>query len=260
MSFLLVKNEARVIAALASCAFFILFLLPVGSGIVNIGNAAGAAVSLILTGIFLFNGSFMKLVSRMWERPFGKAAVCTVGGLFLAGVITAAVISGFMVREMRDAPQSSSTTLVVLGCKVKDGRPSLMLKRRLDTAYDYLSEHEDVKAVVSGGQGEDEALSEAQCMRDYLVARGIDSERIFMEDKSVNTEENLRFSEKLIKDSSLCGDVTIVTDGFHQLRADLIARKLGMDARNISAHTPYWLLPTYWVREWFGVVYFIFFG
>ncbi|MBQ3915749.1 MAG: YdcF family protein, partial [Ruminococcus sp.] len=81
--------------------------------------------------------------------------------------------------------------------------------------------------------------------------------RIYREDKSVSTEENLSFSSKIIKENSLPEDITIITDGYHQLRADMLAERLGIKAYNISAHTSRWLVPTYWVREWFGVAYYI---
>ena len=135
-----------------------------------------------------------------------------------------------------------------------------MLKRRLDAAYGYLSEHDSVCAVVSGGQGSDESISEAQCMKDYLVARGIAPERIFMEDRSVNTEENLRFSKAVISENGLPGRITLVTDNFHQYRAELIAESNGIEAYNISGKTSWYLLPTYGVREWFGIVYYKLFG
>ena len=81
-----------------------------------------------------------------------------------------------------------------------------------------------------------------------------------MEDRSADTEQNLRFSKEVAAENGLPGDITIVTDGFHQLRADMIARQAGLRAYNISARTPAWLLPTYWVREWFGVAFYAVFG
>ena len=81
-----------------------------------------------------------------------------------------------------------------------------------------------------------------------------------MEDKSTSTEENLRFSRDIIEKEGLYEDITIVTDGFHQLRADLLAKRQGMRAYNLSAETESWLLPTYWIREWFGVAYSLVFG
>ena len=136
-----------------------------------------------------------------------------------------------------------------------------MLSRRLDAAYKYMSEHETVCAVVSGGQGSDEAMSEAECMRSYLTDKGIAPERIFMEDKSTTTKENLEFSKKLIAENGLPQKVTLVTDGFHQLRAEMLAAKAGIASPyNISGYTSWYVIPTYWVREWFGIVYYKLFG
>ncbi|MDO4864566.1 MAG: YdcF family protein [Ruminococcus sp.] len=251
-----IRTEMRVIAALISFIMMIIFLLPLGSGIINLGNCAGAFISGVLTAVFLFWGRFSRLVSHLWESRGGRVMVCAVAALIAVGAVAAAAMSFFMVREMRDAPKNTDTTVVVLGCKVKNGAPSLMLRRRLDAAYGYLSENPEVRVVVSGGQGADESISEAQCMREYLVSRGIAPERIYEEDKSATTDENLRFSHDIIVREGLPEHITIVTDGFHQLRSDLKARSLGMEAYNISAHTPWWLAPTYWVREWFGIAYY----
>lgn len=252
-----IRTEMRVLPALISFILMIIFLLPLGAGIVNLGNCAGAVISGAVTAVFLFYGKFGRLVSHMWERPVGRAAVCAAAASIIICAAGAAAVSFFMIREMNDLPKNTDTTVVVLGCRVKNGAPSLMLKRRLDSAYGYLSENPDVCAVVSGGQGSDESISEAKCMRDYLVGRGIAPERIFEEDKSATTDENLRFSRDIIVREGLPEHITIVTDGFHQLRSDMKARRLGMEAYNISADTPWWLVPTYWVREWFGIVYYV---
>ena len=106
----------------------------------------------------------------------------------------------------------------------------------------------------------DEITSEADVMRNYLIGKGISADRIFMEDKSVNTQENIRFSKEIIEREGLCSDITIVTDGFHQLRGDIFARREGLRAYNIPAPTAIWLLPTYWVREWVGIAYYTVFG
>ena len=246
----------RVIPTLISFIMLIIFLLPLKAGIINLGNCAGALVSGALTAIFIFFGSFRRLLSGLWEHPMGKTVICVFSAFIAAGLLTAAVLSFFMVKEMTDRPPDTNTTVVVLGCKVKNGAPSLMLKRRLDAAYEYLAENPEVSVVVSGGQGSDESISEALCMKRYLSENGIAPERIYMEDKSADTDENLRFSLEIIEREGLPQDITIVTDGFHQLRSDMKAEKLGVKAYNISAHTPLWLAPTYWVREWFGVIYY----
>ena len=247
----------RAFPALISLLFLLLFLSPIGVGIFNIGNAAGAVVSALLLCIFIFHKQFAALVSSLWGKLPGRIVLVIIGFLTAAAIIWAIAVSCLMIREMNDNPPNPNTTVVVLGCKVKDGAPSLMLKKRLDAAVSYLESEPEVKVIVSGGKGDDEIMSEAECMYRYLTDKGIAPSRIFREDKSVSTEENLSFSKKIIKENSLPEDITIITDGYHQLRADMLAERLGIKAYNISAHTSRWLVPTYWVREWFGVAYYI---
>ena len=256
---LTVEIFIRIIIAVLLVFSAIHFMTPMLSAIVNIGNITGVAVSVILFFMVVFRGTFAQMFSRMLTHKGGRIFLFTVGGIACIALIGAVVISCFMVKAMNDKPKNSQTTVVVLGCQINGETPSRMLKRRLDAAYDYLSENSDVKVIVSGGQGSDEVTSEADVMRKYLLKRGIENSRIFMEDKSTSTEENLRFSKEIIDKEGLCGEITIVTDGFHQLRADILAKKQGIEARNISASTEKWLLPTYWIREIYGVAYYLVF-
>lgn len=256
---LTVEIIIRIIIAVLLVFSAIHFMTPMLSAIVNIGNITGVAVSVILFFMVVFRGTFAQMFSRMATHKGGRIFLFTAGGIACIALIGAVVISCFMVKAMNDKPKNSQTTIVVLGCQINGETPSRMLKRRLDAAYDYLSENSDVKVIVSGGQGSDEVTSEADVMRKYLLKRGIEDSRIFMEDKSTSTEENLRFSKEIIDKEGLCGEITIVTDGFHQLRADILAKKQGIEARNISASTEKWLLPTYWIREIYGVAYYLVF-
>ncbi|MBR2283722.1 MAG: YdcF family protein [Ruminococcus sp.] len=250
----------RFIPAIIFTLLFVVFLLPLSVPIFNLGNAAGAVISGLMALVFFLWTPFTRLIGGIWQHTGGRIFLCAAGGLAAVLLVVVCVISGFMIHEMNDSPDGAETTVVILGCQVRDGGPSYMLRRRLEAAYGYLSQNEDVPVIVSGGQGEDEAISEAQCMRDYLVGKGISPDRIYMEDRSADTEENLRFSKRVAAENGLPGDITIVTDGFHQLRADMLARQEGLRAYNISARTPAWLLPTYWVREWFGVAFYAVFG
>lgn len=246
----------RIGAAIGFAVLFVYFLAPLTVRIFNIGNAFGAAVCLAAAAVLLFWQPFIRLVGRIWQLPVGKALLSVTGTAVVCGAVLCIVLSGLMLGAMHDPPEDSSTTLVVLGCKVRESGPSLMLIRRLDKAADYLEAHPDIPVVVSGGKGDDEPESEAECMRRYLSGRGIAADRIYMEDRSADTEENLKYSMQVIEDNGLEPHITIVTDGFHQYRAELLSRKLGLNAYNISSATPGWLLPTYWVREWFGIVYY----
>ncbi len=256
---LTVEIIIRIIIAVLLVFSAIHFMTPMLSAIVNIGNITGVAVSVVLFFMVVFRGTFAQMFSRMLTHKGGRIFLFTAGGIACIALIGAVVISCFMVKAMNDKPKNSQTTVVVLGCQINGETPSRMLKRRLDAAYDYLSENSDVKVIVSGGQGSDEVTSEADVMRKYLLKRGIEDSRIYMENKSTSTEENLRFSKEIIDKEGLCGEITIVTDGFHQLRADILAKKQGIEARNISASTEKWLLPTYWIREIYGVAYYLVF-
>lgn len=260
MRFILEQTGMRVIPALISFILLIIFIAPFFAGIINLGNCAGTFFSLILTAFFILNKQSTALLEAIWNKAPGKIILSIFSFFMIVCIIASVIMSVFMIRAVNDTPDGNETTLVILGCKVKGTNPSLMLKRRLDSAYDYLSENNNVSVIVSGGKGNDEQISEAQCMSEYLIGRGIAPERIIMEDKSSSTYENLRNSKKIIEENNLNKKITIVTDGYHQLRAEMIAENLGIDAYNISAHTSEWLIPTYWVREWFAIAYICVFG
>ena len=93
--------------------------------------------------------------------------------------------------------------MIVLGCGVNGDRPSLMLTERLDAAYDYLNTHEEVVCILSGGQGKGENISEAECMYRSLTEKGIARDRLYKEDRSTSTRENLLYSKKIIEEKNL---------------------------------------------------------
>ena len=110
--------------------------------------------------------------------------------------------------------------------------------------------------MVSGGKGDGEEISEAQCMSNELQKLGVSADRILLEDQSTSTSENLRFSNKILADTGITGELLIVTDGFHERRAQYLAKREGItETAAASAETAWYLLPTYWVREWFGLVH-----
>lgn len=150
------------------------------------------------------------------------------------------------------APEVSADYVVVLGAQVRGKNPSRILYERIVAAADYLKANPETKAVASGGQGSGEEISEARCIYDNLVTLGIDSERILMEDTSVNTEENLRNTLKITgKEAKL----VIVTCNFHLYRAMEIAKKQGaVQVSGCAAKADPILALNYYVREFFAVV------
>ncbi len=246
----------RIIIGAAGTAVFI---LPVLGGVFNIGTATG----LMLFGIIFLSGAFRKrldtILKKLVSTKLGKAAARAVTVLFIIAAITAAAETAFIAAASLDKPKSSDVTLVVLGCKVNGTAPSLMLRERIDAAYEFLYENPETVCVLSGGQGSDEDISEAQCMFNELVAAGISPTRLYIEDRSTSTKENLNYTGKIIELCGLKKDIAVVTNEFHEFRAKMLAEELRLGFSAVSAKTAAWLFPTYLVREWYAIIYEVLF-
>lgn len=247
------------------------FLLPVFTGrIVNIGNETGFGVCAILFLYGLRQPWFHAVLRTAWsENGFLTRAVMVLAAAAAAGIAaTALVLTGMMVYCAGLKP-SENAPVVVLGCEVKGELPSRMLASRINAAAGWLLEHPDPPCVLSGGRGEEEDISEAESMFRGLTARGIDEGRLLKEETSASTRENILFSLQMLEregfpdrrgetDPDGLVEIVIVTSEFHVCRAHMIARKLGVRAGAVPASTPWWLLPTFYVRELYGLLYEIF--
>ena len=184
-------------------------------------------------------------------------------------VIGAVLVVSAMIAIYRGAQGhevAEDTPAVVLGCHVKDGRPSRILGERIDAAYEYLSSHPQAIAVLSGGQGEDEAISEAECMYRELTARGIDGSRLFKEESSVNTPTNLRHSREILEevlgvDSAWAEnhEIVLITSEFHCYRGSFHARQEGLTPVAYASKTAMPYVIPFYLREIVAVVYTWFF-
>lgn len=233
----------------AEILLLMIFLIPILSNILNPGNIAGILIAALLLAATLAHKRLFRFISNVWQHSVGKVLLILTAAVLIVSVIYALTLTVFIVTARSDKPDAPQA-VIVLGCKVNGGKPSLMLKRRLNSAAEYLKNNPDVPCIVSGGKGSDEKISEAKAMKIYLVECGIDSSRILTEDKSVNTYENISNSLAMLDKQS--GEIAIVTDGFHQYRAGYIAKTLGFDASAINAQTTInsiALAPTYYIRE-----------
>lgn len=245
----------RVILVAVGVCSLPLFLIPLSLSVgVNIGNATGIAVAILLMVYGLFFKSINKSLNRCLHHKILRYLVFFAGGLAGTILVLVIVLTTLMLRAMGNEPQGNET-LVILGCRVYGETPSLSLRERLEAAYEYLEEHPDVYCVVSGGQGDGENISEAECMYRYLTGRGIDGDRIFMEEASTTTRENLEYSLALIKEEGLPQEIAIVTSEYHQYRAGLVAKELGLENTAVCGKTAKWLLPTFYIRELYGILY-----
>ncbi len=196
---------------------------------------------------------------RTLSKGLHMALTLVLVVFFAAVAITWSIIA----RSARGTENPESDYLVVLGAGVNGTVPSRSLRERLDAAQDYLNAHPDAVAIVSGGQGPCEEISEAQCMYDYLTSHGIDPSRVWMEEAATNTLENLRFSLDIIqeKHGSRPGKIAIVSSEYHLHRAGIFAGWLDLEAELVPARTELFLLRwNYYLREVFAVWYYSLFG
>ncbi len=170
----------------------------------------------------------------------------------------------FIIKNARTDDDVGRKYLIVLGAAVYGDQPSLTLVRRLEGALEYLNEHPDTVAIVSGGMGSGETVTEAQAMYDWLTRHGVTPERVIMEPKATSTLENLKFSFDIIRSrgDDPKGNVAIVSSAYHLYRAKLMARNLGVDdAAGVAAPWGYFfVMLNYFIREAFGVTHLWVFG
>ena len=172
--------------------------------------------------------------------------------IFLFCVAFFIIVEQGIVKDMSCETESGLEYIIVLGAAVRGDEPTTPLLLRMETAKEYLDSNPTAWAVASGGKGEGESISEAECIRNYLIEGGIKPYRILTESSSRDTEENLRNSFEMIGNPSV--RVGIVTNSFHIYRALLIANRLGY--RNVCGIPAETLMPLgvhYVVREFFAV-------
>lgn len=241
-------------AAFLSLLGFFAFIAPLFTGSLNLGGMTGLFLSALLLCYAVFFEKCNAALKKLCQKRVGRAVLSLVLASAIAALALAAVFTVQMVQSATKEP-AENATVIVLGCRVRGEKASLMLYERIVAAYNYLNEHPGAVAVLSGGQGEDEDISEALCMFRYLTEKGIDPARLYLEEKSTSTRENILFSHDIIVREDLNPALAIATNEFHCHRALTVARELGYEAAAVPARTAAYLIPTYYLRELWGILY-----
>lgn len=231
--------------------------------------AGGGSVLLLIRSLGMrFSGLLLlsaALLCFLWGlicwtgRAGGRLARVFRGGL--CGILAVlCTIEGYVVIVGHsDRSALPADAVIVLGAGVNGEEPSLSLRTRLDAAYAYLEKNPDIPAVLTGGMGYGEKISEAECMYRELCRRGIAPQRLLREEQAVNTAENFRFSKVLLESCGIdpaSARVAVVTNDFHLARAQLIAQRQGYGAAfGVTARLPWLHLEVnYYLREAFAMV------
>ena len=147
--------------------------------------------------------------------------------------------------------------IIIHGAGLKEGKyVTPLLKLRIDKAVEAFkkSKNPDIKIIVSGGQGSDEEISEAQAMANYILEEtDIPSEKIILEDKSTTTYENLLFSkehgERLVENPKFL----FVTNNYHVYRTGAYAKKIGLNGDGLGCQTARYYIPSAFIREFIAL-------
>lgn len=216
---------------------------------------------LLMAAIIIF---YCLLAILAKKKPrFARALQWTLTSVLILGVLVCSVTGIMIFKSSQGSAGASCPYIVVLGAKVENAGPSPSLQERIAAAYEYLTAHPDTIAIVSGGQGNDEPISEAQCMYDCLVALGIEPERIIKEEQATSTWGNLSYSLDIVEQltGSRPDTIGVVSSEYHLFRTSLQAKAHGLEVLGIPARTgsfDRWL--HYFLREICGVWHYIILG
>lgn len=221
-------------------------------------NLLGIILSVVLV-IGMFGGVIvydfliadyqMSYVSLSIYYSIYSFMVCLLIGVF--------VIFG---RVRRHEPAFDKGYIIILGCKIKDdGSLYPLIRGRVDRALEFARKQEEAGGpspifIPSGGKGDDEPMSEADAMAEYMISQGIARERIFPESSSVRTKENMRFSKDIADLQCPGAEGAFSTTNYHVFRSGVIANSEGMDIDGMGAPTKWYFWPNALIREFIGLL------
>lgn len=244
------------IIALTITVFYIGPLITTGEH--SIGVLFGLGVAAIMILYVLAFDKVNRAVKNFNKNKAGKIFTSLVCAMLALGVGIGGFAFGNVACHSK-INEKNTEYVIVLGCMVRGDKPGIFLRGRINKAYEYLTEHPDSKAVLSGGQGNGENISEAKCMYNSLVEKGISPNRLLIEDKSTSTRENFENSVGLLKENGIdISEITVVTNDFHEYRAYEFAKRNGLRAYSYPSKTPWNGYMPFATREAFAVVWQIY--
>lgn len=227
------------------------------------------SVSLVVTSNFNMGNLLVWILTAavcaytIWHKPLTAWFAAGPGrivwwGLVIFGLAYALLLGFVAVSGYSNVATGQEKVVIVLGAGLRKDQPSLLLRYRLDKAYEYAVQHPDTLVITTGGQGRDEWVPEGQAMCDYLIAKGLAPERVLAETKSTSTEENFAFAKQILAQQGLAeAPIAYATNAFHCYRAGQYAKMAGFaQVRALPAGIPLRSVPTCYLREVLAVLYY----
>lgn len=251
---------AVVVLAAVMVLAFAVFLVVTGLTLIRregvaISRFLSLGVGLVLLGYLGLVGYLVwsdSLVVFQWILLLGLPAA------YFGFAFTSFLLYGSLYPRLMARRRGPVAAVVVLGSGLLDGQVPPLLASRLRSGrqvFDKLATSGTVPVLVtSGGQGEDEPVAEAVAMARFLIDEGFPPEKLLVEDRSVNTWQNLDNSRSLLAERGLVGPVVAVTSDFHAFRAALLLRRLGMDGWSVGAPTARYYWPSAVIREFLAIL------
>ena len=165
--------------------------------------------------------------------------------LLLAVYSLSAVLNLLHLKKKRNADY-----IIVLGAGIIGSRVTPLLAARIEKGIELLRYNPNAVLIMSGGQGSGEDIPESKAMADYAIDKGVSAEKVILEQKSVSTEENLRFSRELINKQN--PQIIVVTTAYHMLRALILAKRQGIKCVGFGAKTKWYFTLNAFIREFVG--------
>lgn len=245
------------LAVLAMIAALIVLVLPwalIANGIVmwrreghSLANLLSLLAGVALLVVFGGTAVAVELGRQHWLTVAAMTVLVLTGyvAFLFAALLAYSVLYGSFCRE-RDAD-----AIIVLGAGLLDGRVPPLLASRLDRAIACRRRCRttDPVMVVSGGQGPEEPVTEAEAMGAYLREAGVPAEKILLEEGATSTEENLRFSVAVLAGHGHTGKMVAVTSNYHMFRTAVLARRLRLRLDVVSARTATYFVFSAFLRE-----------
>lgn len=176
-------------------------------------------------------------------------AILSFSAIYLLSLMAmyslSAILNLIHLKKKRNADY-----IIVLGAGIIGTKVTPLLASRIERGIELLRHNPGAFLIMSGGQGTGEDIPESQAMAAYAIDKGIDPSRIILEQKSMSTEENLRFSKEFIGKEN--ARIVIVTTAYHVFRALILARQQGIKCVGFGAKTKWYFTLNALLREFAG--------
>ena len=152
----------------------------------------------------------------------------------LLGLLSVAIVAHLWRMTLQIERQSTvdeaqpADVIVVLGAAEYRGKPSQVLRARLDHALELYAKGLAPRIITTGGAGGDPLYTESEVGRSYLSARGVPVEDILIEPESESTAESMTAASEIMRRVGVKSCI-LVSDGYHIFRAKRMLQQLGIE-------------------------------